>query len=121
MIKTSKELLVRKEALGLDLAFTPASEELLIDLGNSFNHQILVESNSWQKCIRAWINVIKEEHRSLCPISVVNAKSISLGLEFTNDSTTDLTGRGFKISKKIIDFYRGGITVLLKSIKSKHI
>ena len=41
--------------------------------------------------------------------------------KLTNDSTTDLTGRGFKIPKKIIDFYRVGITVLLKSIKSKHI
>ncbi len=71
--------------IDLDLAFKGVSQSILEEPIDSEEIIRLTHSDLWHKDLINWINLIRSDLSLNCPVIVREAKSISLGLEFTDD------------------------------------
>ena len=78
---------ISSEQFELDLAFNGASENLLDKLVDSSSRIVLTEAESWENDLRMWIQFIRGDQSLLCPEKVRSTPSVTMGLQFTNDST----------------------------------
>jgi len=73
--------------LELDLSFNGASKNLLDQLSDQSARIALTESQFWEKNLIAWIQFFRCDVSLTCPELVRRSSSLSMGLQFTDDST----------------------------------
>ena len=73
--------------LALDLAFQGASKDLLNEPMDAKTRLRLTSEVLWERDIHCWINATRSNRNRTCQESVRSAHELSLGLQFTDDTT----------------------------------
>ena len=73
--------------LDLDLSFTGASQKVLAQISDECLGTILTEAEFWEKDLKDWIQYIRDNDLLLCPELVRCTPVVTMGLQFTDDST----------------------------------
>ncbi len=82
------DLLPNKQlSLDLDLAFNIPSKEVLETIADPSIKYILTKSQVWEDILKTWLLIIKNDLNIHCPSILRKASSITMGLQFTDDST----------------------------------
>ena len=86
-LKMDSTRLSNYSEIELDLSFHGASEYLLEQLSDNSAKIALTESQFWEKSLIAWIQFFRCDLSLRCPELVRRSSSLSMGLQFTDDST----------------------------------
>ncbi len=81
------ESLSSPKDLELDLSFHGVSDHLLKDLSDQSIRKELTEIAFWQKDLSNWIQYVRSNQTLLCPEIVRSVQVLTMGLQFTDDST----------------------------------
>ena len=73
--------------LELDLSFTGASKKLLEEVSDEQTKNFLTKAEFWEKDLNNWIQYIRNDDLLLCPQLVRFTPLVTMGLQFTDDST----------------------------------
>ena len=73
--------------LELDLSFTGASKKLLEEVSDEQTKNFLTKAEFWEKDLKKWIQYIRNDDLLLCPQLVRFTPLVTMGLQFTDDST----------------------------------
>ena len=73
--------------LELDLSFTGASKKLLEEVSDEQTKNFLTKAKFWKKDLKKWIQYIRNDDLLLCPQLVRFTPLVTMGLQFTDDST----------------------------------
>ena len=73
--------------LELDLSFTGASKKLLEEVSDEQTKNLITKAEFWEKDLKKWIQYIRNDDLLLCPQLVRFTPLVTMGLQFTDDST----------------------------------
>ena len=79
--------MISSKELELDLAFTGASKKVLAQIPDVDLGTMLSEAKFWEKDLKEWIQYIRNDELLFCPELVRSAQVLTMGLQFTDDST----------------------------------
>jgi len=71
----------------LELSFNGPSQEVLEDLRDQSIRNLLTQAEFWEQDLRAWIEFIRADKSLTCHEVVRHTEMMSMGLQFTDDST----------------------------------
>ena len=78
---------MRDLSLELDLSFHAAPDNTLKFFKDPLIHSLLTNSKTWEEVLFNWLSIIRNDDALKCPEIVRNASLISMGLQFTDDTT----------------------------------
>ena len=81
------EFITSSKEFDLDLAFTGASKKVLAQIPDVDLGTMLSEAKFWEKDLKEWIQYIRNDELLFCPELVRSAQVVTMGLQFTDDST----------------------------------
>jgi len=81
------EFITSSKEFDLDLAFTGASKKALAQIPDEDLGTMLSEAKFWEKDLKEWIQYIRNDELLFCPELVRSAQVVTMGLQFTDDST----------------------------------
>ncbi|MDP6834351.1 MAG: rRNA maturation RNase YbeY [Prochlorococcaceae cyanobacterium ETNP1_MAG_9] len=81
------EFITSSKEFDLDLAFTGASKKVLSQIPDVDLATMLSEAKFWEKDLKEWIQYIRNDELLFCPELVRSAPVVTMGLQFTDDST----------------------------------
>ena len=81
------EFITSSKEFDLDLAFTGASKKVLAQIPDEDLGTMLSEAKFWEKDLKEWIQYIRNDELLFCPELVRSAPVLTMGLQFTDDST----------------------------------
>ena len=81
------EFITTSKEFDLDLAFTGASKKALAQIPDEDLGTMLSEAKFWEKDLKEWIQYIRNDELLFCPELVRSAQVVTMGLQFTDDST----------------------------------
>jgi len=81
------EFITSSKEFDLDLAFTGATKKVLAQIPDVDLGTMLSEAKFWEKDLKEWIQYIRNDELLFCPELVRSAQVVTMGLQFTDDST----------------------------------
>ena len=79
--------LIQSTPLELDLSFNGASDDLLQQISDQSSRSALTEVDFWKKNLSEWIQHVRCDQSLFCPEKVRFTMTVTMGLQFTDDST----------------------------------
>ena len=71
----------------VDLVFHSMTDRHYFQSINTLNKKFLTDSSLWKNYLHTWLRLLRLNESYFCPEIVTVATSLSLGLQFTDDST----------------------------------
>ncbi len=71
----------------IDLAFSPASADLIDAADDEGTRSRLQEAGDWECELSAWIEALRQDHGNHCPEIVRTCDSLSLGISLLDDAS----------------------------------
>ena len=89
--------------LELDLSFTGASKKLLEEVSDEQTKNFLTKAEFWEKDLKKWIQYIRNDDLLLCPQLVRFTPLVTMGLQFTDDSTISALNSAWRSKEETTD------------------
>ncbi len=76
-----------EKSIDLDLAFTSAPEAVLQGLEQEGSIELLTKADPWIQEIKSWVQIFQIQSSYKCPDVVKKSQFLSMGLQFTDETT----------------------------------
>jgi len=97
------EFITTSKEFDLDLAFTGASKKALAQIPDEDLGTMLSEAKFWEKDLKEWIQYIRNDELLFCPELVRSAPVVTMGLQFTDDSTITALNSSWRCKPETTD------------------
>ncbi len=97
------EFITSSKEFDLDLAFTGATKKVLAQIPDVDLGTMLSEAKFWEKDLKEWIQYIRNDELLFCPELVRSAQVVTMGLQFTDDSTIAALNSSWRCKQETTD------------------